>query len=151
MQPRVGDANFAALLESTIGERFRLVSNSEPVPHVPPTRDEAYAPAFVANIYLEGAKQVLQLNYPNWKIDYVDKFLLAVGTFGEDKLSKYLRSNRLYDALPLVHNLTAFFRQKDTDILEITLPKLMERILGGYEAFTHHGHSGGQAGLWWTS
>ncbi|KAL4420183.1 hypothetical protein ABPG77_008319 [Micractinium sp. CCAP 211/92] len=43
-QPRVGDVAYANLVESLFAERFRIVANSDPVPHVPPSALEVVDP-----------------------------------------------------------------------------------------------------------
>lgn len=37
-QPRVGDAAYAALVESLFHERFRIVNTADIVPHLPPSK-----------------------------------------------------------------------------------------------------------------
>ncbi|KAL4426801.1 hypothetical protein ABPG77_006587 [Micractinium sp. CCAP 211/92] len=60
-QPRVGDASYAALVEGYIGERFRLVSNADIAPHMPPTTHELNDPASLPNL-LAGTAATAALN-----------------------------------------------------------------------------------------
>lgn len=60
-QPRVGDACFANLLESIVGERWRPVNNGDPTPFVPPTPEEAASSTAVLNIIYSGLMDVFKL------------------------------------------------------------------------------------------
>ena len=63
-QPRVGDAGYAALLESLIGERFRIVNSGDPVPHLPPNAGESGS-ASVLTLVLRGLSAATMLA-PKW-------------------------------------------------------------------------------------
>ncbi|KAL4430966.1 hypothetical protein ABPG75_006222 [Micractinium tetrahymenae] len=60
-QPRVGDTSYAALVEGFIGERFRLVSNADVAPHMPPTQRELDDPLSLPNV-LAGTAATAALN-----------------------------------------------------------------------------------------
>lgn len=52
-QPRIGARGYASLVETSIAERFRIVSNADVAPNVPPNAADLANPSYVLPVLAE--------------------------------------------------------------------------------------------------
>ena len=71
----MGDCKFAALLESKVGERFRVANSGDITPHVPPRDEEMVDEGSVLNAFIKGLDELA-----DEKLQTMKDYLSLAGT-----------------------------------------------------------------------